>query len=145
METVKKMNSYLADLAVMNVKLHNLHWNVVGKQFVSIHKFTEELYEDLFEKYDAVAEELKMLGEIPASTMVEYLKITDVKEESPRAFTVEEVLDHLVSDLNILKTKALHIRKSASEEDSFAVANMMEDHSSEYNKNLWFLKAMLAA
>jgi DNA-binding ferritin-like protein len=33
------LNVYLSDLAVLNVKLHNLHWNVVGPQFVQLHEF----------------------------------------------------------------------------------------------------------
>ena len=36
MAIYEKMNEYLSNLAVLNVKLHNLHWNVVGLQFVEI-------------------------------------------------------------------------------------------------------------
>ena len=34
---------YLANLAVWNAKLHNLHWNVVGRAFVQVHEYTEGL------------------------------------------------------------------------------------------------------
>ena len=27
------INGFLSDLAVMNIKVHNLHWNVVGMEF----------------------------------------------------------------------------------------------------------------
>ena len=36
---MKKLNTYLANLAVINIKIHNLHWNVVGSQFVAVHEF----------------------------------------------------------------------------------------------------------
>ena len=39
---------YLANLAVWNAKLHNLHWNVVGPAFVQVHEFTESLYDEVF-------------------------------------------------------------------------------------------------
>ena len=61
----KKLNTYLANLAVWNVKLHNLHWNVVGKLFVSLHEYTESRYDAAFEAFDEVAEVLKMRGEMP--------------------------------------------------------------------------------
>lgn len=37
-----KLNVFLANLAVLNIKVHNLHWNVVGLQFPLIHKMTEK-------------------------------------------------------------------------------------------------------
>ena len=65
MKDYKNLNVYLSNLAVLNVNLHNIHWNVVGKQFFRVHEFTESLYDDFFEQYDAVAELLKMKGENP--------------------------------------------------------------------------------
>ena len=69
-----KIKTYLANLAVWNVKLHNIHWNVVGPYFVSVHEYTEKLYDEVFEAYDAVAELLKMRGKTPLSTMKAYLE-----------------------------------------------------------------------
>ena len=42
-----KLNVFLANLAVLNIKVHNLHWNVVGLQFPLIHKMTEKIYKML--------------------------------------------------------------------------------------------------
>ena len=53
---MNKLNVYLSNLALWNVKLHNLHWNVTGRTFVQIHEFTEKLYDEVFEQFDAVAE-----------------------------------------------------------------------------------------
>ena len=52
MSKVELLNQYLANLAVWNIKLHNLHWNVVGNQFIQLHNFTEEMYDELFEAFD---------------------------------------------------------------------------------------------
>lgn len=38
---VDKLNIFLSNLAVINVKIHNLHWNVVGPNFFVVHKMTE--------------------------------------------------------------------------------------------------------
>ena len=43
MKLVKEFNQYLANLAVVTFKLHNVHWNTVGTQFVRVHEYTEEL------------------------------------------------------------------------------------------------------
>ena len=49
-----KLNSYLSDLVVFYLKLHDLHWNAVGPQFVEVHKYTEARYEDAAEKFDEI-------------------------------------------------------------------------------------------
>ena len=49
MKDYTKLNQYLSNLAVLNLNLHNIHWNVEGLQFVKVHEFTEQLYDDFFE------------------------------------------------------------------------------------------------
>ena len=44
-ELVEKINKYLANLCVEYIKLHNLHWNVVGSNFKAIHGHLESLYD----------------------------------------------------------------------------------------------------
>ena len=52
----------VADTYVLLVKTQGYHWNVVGPLFVSLHKLTEEQYEDLFEAADELAERIRALG-----------------------------------------------------------------------------------
>ena len=143
MKNYEKVNEYLSNLAVLNVKLHNLHWNVVGINFKPLHSFTEELYDDMFEKYDAVAEILKMKGEMPLSKMSDYLKNASIEEVEPKDFSSKEVLEIILKDLNKMKELALEIRDEADKDGDFAVVNEFEDHISGYNKNIWFINSML--
>lgn len=137
------MNKYVANCAVLNVKLHNLHWNVVGQQFMAVHKFTEELYDDFFEKYDDVAEKLKMTGVTPASTIKQYLQLSDIQEVDPKEFSTQEVIKMVIADLELMKKLALEIRETADQEGDFGAVSMFEDHVAGYDKNLWFLSVML--
>lgn len=143
MKYFDKMNEYLSNLAVLNVKFHNLHWNVVGIHFQELHDLTEELYDDLFEKYDAVAELLKMKGKMPLSRVADYLEKASVEEVEPKDFNEKEVLEILLNDITKMKELALEIRNEADEEGDFAVVNEFEDHISGYNKNIWFISSML--
>lgn len=138
------LNVYLSNLAVLNAKLHNLHWNVTGKQFVQIHEFTESLYDDFFTKYDEVAELLKMKGETPLVKLSDYLSNATVEEVEAKAFSTDEVLQLVEKDLKIMKNLANDIRKKAEEEGDFQTVAVFEGHLAGYSKNLWFLKAMMA-
>ena len=81
MKLVKEFNQYLANLAVVTFKLHNVHWNTVGTQFVRVHEYTEELYDETFEFFDAVAEILKMNNVTPDSRLADYLKNATISEK----------------------------------------------------------------
>ncbi len=143
MKDYKKINVYLSNLAILNVKFHNLHWNVVGINFKKLHEYTEELYDDLFEKFDAVAELLKMKGQMPLSRVSDYLNYASVEEIEPKEFSAKEVLEILLNDLTKMKELALEIRNEADEEGDFTVVNEFEDHIAGYNKNIWFIESML--
>ena len=142
MAIAAKMNPYLSDLAVMFIKLHDLHWNVKGMQFVPVHLYTESRYDDMAAKLDAVAELIIMQGEKPVSCLKDYLELATVKELNKGEYRDEEVLHILYDDLSHLRAEALEIHESCA--DNFSVVAMMEEHVAGYDKELWFLKSMMA-
>lgn len=144
MKLLKEFNQYLANLAVMNVKLHNIHWNVVGMQFVAVHQFTEKLYEELFEYFDAVAEHAKMYGATPDARMVDYLKNASIQEIEPNNFKEAEALSIVKADLEALRKQATDLRNACDGEGWFSAVAVFEEQVEFYNKQIWFLSAMLS-
>lgn len=139
---VNNINKYLADVSVSYIKLHNLHWNVVGPQFKQVHEYLEELYDSFAEVLDETAEILKIHGEKPLASMKEYLAVSTIEELGSDEISIPSVLSIVAKDLSSLKKEAEGIRKEADENDVFEITNMMEDHIKEYSKTLWFLSAM---
>ena len=62
---VKSLNDYLANLNLLYVKLHNLHWNVQGHSFFQLHAVFEGYYEGVAKSLDEVAERILTLGGRP--------------------------------------------------------------------------------
>ena len=141
MSIAKSLNPYLSDLAVMFLKLHDLHWNVKGMQFIPVHLYTESRYDDMAAKFDAVAELVIMQGEKPVSTIKEYLELATVKELGGRNYKDSEVIGIVKEDLAHLKAEAQKIHDECA--DNFSVVAMMEEHIAGYDKELWFLDSML--
>jgi starvation-inducible DNA-binding protein len=139
----KKLDVYLANLAVNFVKLHNLHWNVVGKTFKQVHEYLEEMYDEVFEKYDEFAEYQKMVGDYPRASMKEYLEIATIKEIESKDYNVAETYDIVLSDLKLMRDLAIEVRKEADENDEFNLVAMMEDEVASYSKKIWFVESML--
>lgn len=139
-----KLNTYLANLAVLNIKIHNLHWNIVGSQFVSVHEYLESEYDKAGERLDEVAELIRISGEFPVANLKEYLEISTIKEiETSKEVSIKEALEIVLSDIKLQKELALEIRKEADEADNFPVANAMEDYIEDYNKQIWFVESSL--
>ena len=137
MKNLKAVNQYIANLAVLNIKTHNLHFNVVGSSFKNVHEYLESIYNTYFEYYDAVAELVKMQGQMPSVSTEEYMKAATIKE------VPAEALDIVLKDLEVMTKAALKIREGAEKEDNFLLANMMEDHVAYYMKQRWFISATL--
>ncbi|NLV88012.1 MAG: DNA starvation/stationary phase protection protein [Tissierellia bacterium] len=143
MKHIELLQKYLSNLAVLNIKLHNIHWNVVGPLFVEVHNFTEEIYDKLFEALDEVAELLKMKKEYPLSTLAEYLEKADIEEIKAKDFSIKESLEIVKKDLELMKSLATEIRNVADEEGDFETVAIFEDYVADYSKNIWFLNSML--
>lgn len=143
MKDYKKLNQYLSNLAVLNIKLHNLHWNVVGKEFMQLHNFTETLYDDMFKKYDDVAEHIKIRGEKPLAKMADYLQNTSISELDDDKISSTALLETIQEDLNCMKNLATDIRNEADADGDFGIVADFEDHVADYSKNLWFIKSIL--
>ena len=142
-ELAVKVNGYLANVAVSYVKLHNLHWNVIGPQFKAVHEYLESIYDAYAGVLDAVAELLKMQGEVPLSRMSDYLAAASIKEIEAKEYSVEESIQIVLADMEEMKAQAEEIRALADEDDNYPVVNMMEDDLGNYSKNIWFIKSML--
>ncbi len=136
------LQTYLANINVFNTKLLNLHWNVVGMQFVRYHELTEEIHDILAEQIDEVAEALKMRHVYPLSTLAEYVEASTIEEVKAKDFTAEEVVAVLNADLNTMKALATEIRNTADEAGDFEVVANFEDYTTVYSKYIWFAEAM---
>ena len=103
---------------------------------------TESIYDEVFEAFDSVAEIMKMKGEMPLSTMSEYLAVATIKEVPAKAFSAHEVVAMIEEDMKLMNELALEIRKDALESDDFEVQSMFEGFVAGFSKQLWFIHAM---
>ena len=139
-----KLNPYLSDLVVMYLKLRDLHWKVKGSMFVQVHLYTEARYDDMALKFDEVAEKILMSGETPVSSIKEYLELATIKELENGDYSDIAVLKEVLKDLVHLKEEAEALHKYFDEEGAFSVVAMLEAHIEGYEKEIWFLRSMVA-
>lgn len=141
-ELSNSMNNYLANNTIMYYKLHNLHWNVIGLNFKSVHEYLEELYNGFADIIDEVAEVIKINGDFPLPSLEECLKVSTIKEIESKDYCVEEVIQIVKSDLAILKVQSELLRSVACKKDDYTIVGMLEGHLININKTIWFLDSM---
>lgn len=142
MKHIELIQKYLSNLNLLNIKFHNIHWNIVGPQFMEIHNFTESIYDTLFENIDEVAELLKMKEIYPISTLKGYIENSDIEEIKEKDFSSSEALSIIKADFEHMKKLALEIRNLADEENDFETVAVFEGYIAHYSKNIWFLKSI---
>jgi len=138
-EIVRKLNEFLCDLEVMNVKLQNYHWNVNGKGFFITHEKLEEYYNEIRVEIDEIAEHILSLGYQPLGTMQDFVKNSEIKEAKNEKIKTIPIVRNLIQDFTTLKEKALTIKQEAEDESDYATSALMDNYLGKYAKKLWML------
>jgi len=142
-EVAEGLNVYLANLNVLYVKLHNIHWNVVGVGFFDIHKKTQELYEQVAEDVDAVAERIKMLGCCPLASMQDYLEAATICELPCEDMNGQCAAKLIIDDFCCLLRLVKKIDESANEICDDCTIALMSEARCFFEKQIWLLSAYL--
>ncbi len=138
------LNDYLADLHVLYVKLHNLHWNVEGRHFFKLHERFEEYYDAVNEELDEVAEKILILGGRPTASMAGYLKAASLKEAADTGLPDEKAARIAYDDFGTIVVnlrKGIGIAQDAGDETT---ADMLIGSLARYEKDMWMLRSFLA-
>ena len=140
---VKKLNEFLSDLEMLNVKLQNYHWNVIGKGFFTTHEKLEEYYDEVREQIDEVAEHILALGHQPLGTMKDFMENSKIREAKNEQIKSIDIMENVIHDLQELKQKAVQIKQEAEDKEYYATSTLMDDYLANYSKKIWMLNAAL--
>lgn len=135
------LRQLVADLAVLNTKFHNLHWNVKGPRFVPVHEALEDMYDEFFEQYDEVAERMRKLDAYAPAALKDYLALTQFEELPEQDFDVKAVVEIVLSTYQTLKTTIQALRDASG--DDAVTAAMCDDLEGAYDSRIWFAKQQL--
>lgn len=137
------LKQLLADFQVYYTNLRGLHWNVRGKGFFTLHAKYEELYTDVAEKVDEIAERLLQVGATPESRFSEYLKTSEIKESKFEQCGVNG-LHQVLDTLKVLIRKERELIEKANEAGDDATVALMDDYLQGQEKSVWMFVAELA-
>ena len=102
----------LANQVTLYTKTRKFHWNVGGESFMELHKLFENQYKQLEESIDETAERISKLGSKTVGTMVEFGKLSAIKEYPGKYPSSREMIKELLTDH---ETVIIQLRKNVDE------------------------------
>lgn len=136
------LNQQTANWTVLGVKLHHYHWYVSGSQFFTLHAKFEELYNEAAGYVDELAERLLAIGGQPASTMKQYLSLSNI-EEARGGEDAKEMLSQLIKDFSSVADELKSAIAEAEELSDQPTADLLIGIRTSVEKHAWMLNAYL--
>lgn len=138
------LNQELANFSVMYIKLHRYHWFVQGRHFFQLHNKFEELYKEMAEDLDNIAERVLSIGGKPLATMSKFLEETTLFEAQADD-KENEIFKQLIKDYGQMITEINDTgRKLAEEQNDQPTVDFLNDIQARFEKHIWMFKAYIA-
>ena len=131
----------LADTYRLIFKTHAYHWNVEGPLFFSVHKLTEEQYEDMFAAADELAERIRALGRLAPHRMAEIDHRSRV-EDSSGLLSAGDMLEDLAREHERLAQRLHSLIALAGEHNDAVTDDLATARSAFHEKAAWMLRAL---
>lgn len=138
------LNQELSNFSVMYIKLHRYHWFVQGRHFFQLHNKFEELYKEMAEDLDNIAERVLSIGGKPLATMSKFLEETTLFEAQADD-KENEIFKQLIKDYGQMITEINDTgRKLAEEQNDQPTVDFLNDIQARFEKHIWMFKAYIA-
>jgi starvation-inducible DNA-binding protein len=142
METlIEIMRRVLADAYAFQLKANNYHWNVEGPNFAEYHKFLGDLYEEVFEATDAIAEQIRALDAYAPGSFSRFMELTDIQCEIVVPAPIEMMRNLFVDNDKVLETLNVAF-KLAENFDKQGLADYLAGRIDTHNKHRWMLRSI---
>lgn len=133
----------LAEALDLGLTLKHAHWNVKGANFIALHKLFDEIYEELEELTDSLAERIVMLGG-RADGGAQFISTQSTLPDFPSGLTRGEDFAEAVASSLAAAARGMRAGiDAASELGDQATADLFTEVVRFLDKQLWFVEAHL--
>lgn len=136
------LKTVLGTSFVFYVKAAGFHWNVEGPNFPQYHQFLGDLYQEVYDSLDKMAEIIRQLDSYAPGALSRYLELSAIQEQTqiPRA---ELMLTELQQDNQILIQCLNAAFASANAENKQGIADFIAGRLDAHEKHAWMLRSIM--
>jgi starvation-inducible DNA-binding protein len=141
-EVAQLLTRLLADTYATYLKTQNFHWNLVGREFYSLHLLLDTQYHEMAEAVDEIAERIRSLGFYVDASFTVFKELTTIKEEQ-KVIGQDEMIEHLIAAHEAVIRHARNFSPLAEKERDFASVDLLARRLNAHEKMLWMLRSLL--
>lgn len=142
MKLTEVLRTMLANIVTFYFQAHGCHWNVEGQDFSQYHALFADIYGDVYDMIDPLAENVRKLGEYAPFNLARYIDLRTYEFEDTGTEATEMARYLLNAIPNVLASVAA-ASKAAYDEDEQGIANFLADVDDRLKKHRWMLTASL--
>ena len=120
-----------------------VHWGLMGGKFYSIHKLTQEIYEEMQEGADTIAEHIRSLDIATPKTVEDLIYSTMPSVSLDNCFDQESIIRQLATNQNLLAEKFTNLASMAETMDDQLTLDLAVERGRVHKKFQWLLKSNL--
>lgn len=141
---IEILNVALSDAYLLLVKTKKYHWDVVGPQFMTLHKLWQDHYEALTLNIDAYAERVRQLGGYPVGTLKGFLEFASLEEHPGDLPNATGMVERLVLDHEqVVRTLRTAIDQCSEEFHDEGTADFLTGLMEAHEEMAWMLRSFL--
>lgn len=127
---------------VILYKSLSYHWNVEGSNFLSLHIFLKEIYENFFENLDEMAEKIRQCGYYIPNDLIKILKISDLNFKNTK-LNQEEICMDMFYSLRVQYKRYYILFKFLEKENNQEFLDFLSERMASVKKFIWMTKSIL--
>jgi starvation-inducible DNA-binding protein len=143
MSLAQELKVTLADVVTLNHRLQGFHWNVTGPDFAQYHELFAEIYEDVNGSIDALAEDIRKVGDFSPFRLIEFAQLRTLKETEIESTAPADMVRDLLAANDVVIAQINKALRAAMDEDEQGVANFLGERDDMHKKWRWQLRASL--
>jgi starvation-inducible DNA-binding protein len=139
-QLIDRMKVLLATNFAFYLKLHFFHWNVEGPNFPQYHELFDDLYNDVWQTTDTIAEHIRAIQGYAPGSLGRFKDLSRIQDQVDPPSAQEMIMIALLDNNEMVSTltEVYHLAEDAGE---IGLANFLQDRIIAHKKHGWMLRA----
>ena len=142
-DLASELNELLANVFAFYFKAHSAHWNVTGPDFAEYHALFADIYDDVYDSVDPLAENVRKLGAMTFTNLASVALASEFAVSGSISHDARELAKDLRDANDMLLEEIAEAILCASMHNQQGILNFLADRQDAHQKWKWQLSASL--
>ncbi len=133
------LNTLLADVFALYLKVKNFHWHMSGPHFRDYHLLLDDHADQILAMTDEIAERVRKIGGTTIRSIGQIAKLQRVLDNDADYVTPTDMLGELHEDEKALTLSMRAVHVVCDEAEDIATASLLENWIDQSQRRSWFL------